>query len=118
MPTRYGASPWIAESPKARRPEFPRLRGELACDVVIVGGGLTGCATAYTCAMAGLKPVVIEAERIGQGSAGRSAGLLIADPGPLFRDVAQAHGIRSARRVFEAWARGASDGAALLKRLK
>jgi len=118
MPTRYGESPWLHEFPRTRRPDFPRLRGELACDVVIVGGGLTGCATAYTCAMAGLKPVVVEAERIGQGSAGRSAGLLIADPGPLFRDVALAHGIRSARRVFEAWARGASDGAALLKRLK
>ena len=55
MPTRYGESPWIAEFPKARRPAFPRLRGEHTCDVVIVGGGLTGCATAYACAMAGLE---------------------------------------------------------------
>jgi len=119
MPTRYGESPWIFESPRARRPDFSRLRrGEHTCDVVIVGGGLTGCATAYACAMAGLKPILLESARVGQGSAGRSAGLLLADPGPLFRDVAQAHGLRSARRVFESWARGASDGAALLKRLK
>lgn len=118
MPTRYGESPWIFEFPRTRRPDLPRLRGEHACDVVIVGGGLTGCATAYTCAMAGLKPILIEADRVGQGSAGRSAGLLLGEPGPLFRDVAQAHGVRAARRVFEAWGRGASDGAALLKRLK
>jgi glycine/D-amino acid oxidase-like deaminating enzyme len=118
MPTRYGASPWLYEFPRTRRPDFPRLRGEHTCDVVIVGGGLTGTATAYACSMAGLKPIVIEADRVGQGSAGRSAGLLLADPGPLFRDVVQAHGVRAARRVFEAWARGASDGAALLKRLK
>ena len=118
MPTRYGESPWLYEVPRTRRPDFPRLRGEHTCGVVIVGGGLTGCATAYACAMAGLKPIVIDADRVGQGSAGRSAGLLLGDPGPLFRDVVQAHGVRSARRVFEAWARGASDGAALLKRLK
>ena len=118
MPTRYGESPWIFEFPRARRPDFPRLRGEHTCDVVIVGGGLTGCATAYACAMAGLKPILLESDRVGQGSAGRSAGLLLADPGPLFRDVAQAHGLRAARRVFESWARGASDGAAVLKRLK
>lgn len=118
MPTRYGESPWIAESPKARRPEFPRLRGEHTCDVVIVGGGLTGCATAYACAVAGLKPMLIDAERVGLGSSGRSGGLLLSEPGPSFRDLAQAHGLRSTRRVFEAWARGASDGAALLKRLK
>jgi len=60
MPTRYGESPWIVEFPRTRRPDFPRIRGEHTCDVVIVGGGLTGCATAYACAMAGLKPVVIE----------------------------------------------------------
>jgi glycine/D-amino acid oxidase-like deaminating enzyme len=118
MPTRYGESPWLYEFPRMRRPDFPRLRGEHICDVVIVGGGLTGSATAYTCAMAGLKPIVIEADRLGQGSAGRSAGLLLADPGPTFRDIAQAHGLRTARRVVEAWARGTSDGAALLKRLK
>jgi glycine/D-amino acid oxidase-like deaminating enzyme len=118
MPTRYGESPWLHQFPRARRPDFPRLRGEHACDVVIIGAGLTGSATAYACAMAGLKPVVIEADRLGQGSSGRSAGLLLVDPGPSFRDIAQAHGLRAARRVAEAWARGTSDGAALLKRLK
>src|SRR5918993_1841615 len=118
MRTRYGVSPWVHEFPSTRRPDFPEFRGARTADVVIVGGGLTGCATAYACAMAGLKTIVIEADRVGQGSAGRSAGLLLGDPGPLFRDVVQAHGVRSARRVFEAWARGASEGAALLKRLK
>ena len=50
-----------------------------------MGGGLTGCATAYACAAAGLRPVVLEAGRIGWGSAGRSAGLLLSDPGVAFR---------------------------------
>jgi glycine/D-amino acid oxidase-like deaminating enzyme len=118
MRTRYGVSPWIHDFPSTRRPDYPKLRGEHASTVVIVGAGLTGCATAYACALAGMKPVVIDAGRIGHGSAGRSAGLVLPEPGPAFRDVAQAHGLRTARRVFEIWGKGATDAAALLRRLK
>ena len=118
MRTRYGVSPWIDTFPRSRRPDHPRLRGELTADVVIIGGGLTGCATAYACAVAGLKPIVIETHRIGQGSAGRGAGLLLPEPGPSFRDVTEKHGLRTARRVFESWRRASQDAAALIRRLK
>src|SRR6476659_5405850 len=117
MRTRYGLSPWIDLFPKARRPDLPRLRGEHTSNVVIIGGGLTGCATAYACAAAGLKAIVIEADRLGQGSAGRSAGLVLSDPGPAFRDVVRSQGLRAARQVFESWRRAAIDAAALLRRL-
>jgi glycine/D-amino acid oxidase-like deaminating enzyme len=115
--TRYGISPWIDLFPKSRVPDLPRLRGAHTADVVIVGGGLTGCATAYACALAGLKTIAIEANRIGQGSAGRSAGLLLPEPGPAFREVEQAHGLRAARIAFESWRRASLDAAALLRRL-
>src|SRR4026209_3056052 len=101
MRTRYGVSPWIDTFPSKRRPEYPRLRGEHTTDVVIVGGGLTGCATAYACAAAGLKPLVIEGDRIGLGSTGRSGGLLLPDPGGFFRDIVSAHGTRDDRRDVE-----------------
>jgi len=117
MRTRYGISPWIENFPRSRRPDHPRLRGELACDVAIIGGGLTGCATAYACAVAGLDPVVVEAGRVGQGSAGRGAGLLLPEPGPAFRDVTDRHGLRTARRIFEGWRRASLDAAALIRRL-
>ena len=117
MRTRYGISPWIDLAPKSRVPDYSRLQGAQTADVVIVGGGLTGCATAYACALAGIKAIVIEAERVGRGSAGRSAGLLLPDPGPAFRDVEQAHGVRAARTAFESWRRASLEGAALLRRL-
>ncbi|HZM93050.1 MAG TPA: FAD-dependent oxidoreductase [Vicinamibacterales bacterium] len=118
MRTRYGISPWIDTFPRSRRPDHPRFRGEFATDIVIVGGGLTGCATAYACAVAGLKPVLVEADRLGQGSSGRSAGLLLPEPGPSFRDVAARYGLRAARRIFESWRRASLDAAALIRRLK
>jgi gamma-glutamylputrescine oxidase len=117
MKTRYGVSPWIESIPRARRPDYPKLRGELTADVVIMGGGLTGCATAYAAAAAGLTTVLIEADRVGQGSSGHSAGLLLPDPGPSFRDVTQSHGLRLARRIFESWRRASLDAAAQIQRL-
>jgi glycine/D-amino acid oxidase-like deaminating enzyme len=117
MRTRYGVSPWVDSFPASRRPDYPRLRGEHDVSVAVVGGGLTGCATAYACAVAGMKPVILEAGRIGQGSSGRGAGVLLPEPGPPFIDLQRAHGLRAARRIFESWRRASLDAAALLRRL-
>jgi len=117
MRTRYGISPWIDLTPRSRVPDYSRLRGAHTSDVVIVGAGLTGCATAYACALAGIKAIVIEADRVGRGSSGRSAGLLLPDPGPPFREVEQAHGLRVARAAFESWRRASLEAVALLRRL-
>jgi glycine/D-amino acid oxidase-like deaminating enzyme len=115
--TRYGDSPWILTFPDSRRPNHPRLRGEHDCDVAIMGAGLTGAATAYACAVAGLTTIVLEADRVGSGATGRSAGLLLPEPGPAFRDLVQAHGLRVGRTMFESWRRASLDAAALLRRL-
>jgi glycine/D-amino acid oxidase-like deaminating enzyme len=114
---RYGTSPWIDRFPASRVPDYARLRGDHTFDVAIIGAGLTGSATAYVCAAAGLKTIVLEAERVGRGRSGRSAGLLLPEPGPAFRDIEQMHGLRTARIAFESWRRASLDGAALLRRL-
>jgi glycine/D-amino acid oxidase-like deaminating enzyme len=84
----------------------------------VIGAGLTGCAVAHACASAGLETLVLEADRVGQGATSRGPGLLSPEPGPSFRDVLAAHGLRDARRVFDAWRTGAAQGAALLRRLR
>jgi glycine/D-amino acid oxidase-like deaminating enzyme len=86
--------------------------------VVIIGGGLTGCAIAYASASAGFDTLLLEAARIGQGATSRAGGFLSSEPGPSLRDVAAAHGLKDARRVFDAWRRGALEGAAVLRRLR
>ena len=108
-------SPWLEA---ARAPSYPRFRGDRAADVVVIGAGLTGCAVAYAAAAAGFDTLLLEAAKVGQGSTSRSGGFLSQDPGPSFRDVAAAHGLKNARRVFDAWRRGAMDGAAMLRRLR
>jgi glycine oxidase len=50
-------------------------------DVLVVGGGIVGVATAYACAEAGLGAVLlIETGRLGAGATGGAAGLLIPEP--------------------------------------
>ena len=117
MRTRYGISPWIDLFHKSRVPDFARLRGPHTADVAIIGGGLAGCATAYACAQAGLKAMVVESGRIGQGSSGRNAGLLLPEPGPAFATIERTHGRRAARAIFDSWRHAALDGAAMLRRL-
>ena len=86
--------------------------------MVVIGAGLTGCAVAYAAAAAGFDTLLLEAARVGHGSTSRSGGFLSPDPGPSFRDVVAAHGLKHARRVFDAWRRGVMDGAAVLRRLR
>lgn len=55
-------------------PECEALQGEKSADVAIVGAGLTGLRTAITLAESGIDTAVLDAEKIGFGSSGRSGG--------------------------------------------
>jgi glycine/D-amino acid oxidase-like deaminating enzyme/nitrite reductase/ring-hydroxylating ferredoxin subunit len=55
---------------------YPRLEQSADVDVVIIGGGLTGLATALNLCDAGERVAVIEAREIGSGSSGGSTGNL------------------------------------------
>src|SRR5262245_51718533 len=107
--TRYGKSPWIDTIVTSRVTSFPQLRGRTTSDVAIVGGGLTGCAIAYSFAAAGLKVALVEADRIGRGSSGFSSGWISDDPGVSFTDVESALGLRAARHAWQSWRRAALD---------
>jgi glycine/D-amino acid oxidase-like deaminating enzyme len=115
--TTYNRSPWIDSFPKSRIPSFHRHRGAIQTDVVIVGGGLTGCASAYAFAAAGIKVVVVDAGQIGRGSSGSSAGWISDDPGVGFQEVEKALGLKAARQGWQAWRRSALDFIALIRRL-
>lgn len=115
--TKYGRSPWIDQFPTSRVPSYPRHRTPVDIDVAIVGGGLTGCATAYAFAAAGIKVAIFEADRIGQGASGSSSGWIADDPGVSFADAANLVGLRAARHMWRSWRRASLDFAALLRRL-
>jgi gamma-glutamylputrescine oxidase len=117
MRARYGTSFWIDNAPSKSKIDAPRLRGELTTTVAIVGGGLTGCAVAYACGAAGIKAVLLEAERVGHGASARGDGIARAEPVRLFRDLEKQVGRRAARAMFDATRRAVLDLATTTRRL-
>jgi len=58
----------------AKRKEYPRLEKSLEVDTLIIGSGITGITCAYLLAQNGVKPVVIEAGRLCDGTTGNTTG--------------------------------------------
>lgn len=114
---KLGRSYWLARPGAARRRKWPRHRGRLETAVAIVGGGLTGCLTAYAFAAAGVRVALLEAARLGTAGTGRSAGVVLPEPPTAFRALHDLYGLRAARRIWQSAHRAALDFAATLRRL-
>lgn len=65
----------------ARPAVFPRLEQDLAVDVAVIGGGITGITAAALLSAAGRSVAVLEAREVGSGSTGYSTGNLYAPVG-------------------------------------
>ncbi|MBA3886223.1 MAG: FAD-binding oxidoreductase [Acidobacteria bacterium] len=108
---------WVDRFPKSRRPSYPRFRGDVTTDVVIIGGGLTGAACASAFTTAGVRVVLLEADAIGSGATGAAIGLVREDLDASFHETAAQHGLRAARTLWLGMRRASLDLAAALKRL-
>lgn len=115
---RYETAYWVTRTPKSRQPSYPRQRGPASADVVIVGGGLTGCLCAFLFQRAGHSVVLLEGAKIGRGATMAGVPALRADLPTDLISLHQQFGLRAARRMFEMSRRAALDFAALLRRLR
>src|SRR5215203_3222610 len=108
---------WLDRVPAGRRPSFPRLRTQLETSVVIVGGGLTGAATAWSLAAAGVPVVLLEADHVCSGATAGALGLVREDADASFAAHASTHGLRAARAMWQALRRASLDFPAALRRV-
>lgn len=78
MPWQSPISPGISwyEATVGERPEYPPMSGSCEADVAIVGGGFTGLQAAYNLSLKGVRVVLIDAHRFGDGASGRNGGQL------------------------------------------
>lgn len=80
---------------------FAMLDGEVAADVLIIGGGITGVTLAVLLAEQGREVVLLEAGEIGSGTTGHSTGNLYETVGNGLQEIRSRWGAEVARHVVQ-----------------
>ena len=84
----------------------PPLDKDITCDVLVVGGGMSGISAAAEFLRQGLRVVVIDKNIIGGSSTGRSAGFLTPDSELGLHQLVRRYGVEAARDIWEMPVRG------------
>mgnify|MGYP001208065501 FL=1 len=79
---------------------YPRLDHSISTDVVIIGGGITGVTCAYCLAEKGIRPVLIEAGVLADGTTGNTTGKITVQHGIIYYKTAEKYGLDAARAYF------------------
>jgi D-hydroxyproline dehydrogenase subunit beta len=82
----------ISSTPPIEQANWPSLSNAMGSgsDVVVIGGGIVGCATAYELSRHGAKVVLVERDELAAGASGRNHGLLVAPLDPVLVPMADA----------------------------
>jgi len=81
--------------------DYPSLHRDVACDVVIIGGGITGALAAIHLAEAGVKTLLLDQRDIGTGSTSGSTALLQYEIDVPLRKLTKQIGPSAARRAYQ-----------------
>lgn len=82
--------------------EHPHLAGAARCDVLIIGGGMAGILTALCLQEKGLRCIVAEGHRIGQGITAGTTAKITAQQGFLYTRLLRLHGKEQAGLYLDA----------------
>jgi glycine/D-amino acid oxidase-like deaminating enzyme/nitrite reductase/ring-hydroxylating ferredoxin subunit len=92
-------------------PTFPKLEKDIAVDVAIVGGGISGITTAYLLSKEGIKVALIEADYILNGTTGHTTAKITAQHGLIYDELISHIGEEKAKLYYEA----ANDASQFIK---
>lgn len=81
--------------------DYPALNQDIDCDVLIIGGGMSGLCCAYHLKDEGMNIVLVEADKIGYGASGRSTGKVSSQHGFNYQKIYQKHGKEKTKRYYD-----------------
>lgn len=90
---------WMAS---ISRSEYPALNQDLKADIAIVGGGITGILCAYFLNKEGLNPIILEADRILQGTTGHTTAKITSQHGLIYNKIKTQLGEKLAKQYADA----------------
>src|SRR5262249_7547089 len=108
----YGRHYWAERTAPNRRRTYPKFRGDTTADAVVIGGGLTGCATAFALTRAGANVVLLEADRLAAGGTSAGLGVIVPQPDAAFRSTDALAGRKPSRVAWELAEKSAGEFAA------
>src|SRR5215471_10263491 len=80
-------------------PRFPRLQTSLRCDVVVIGGGLTGIMAAFLLKRAGRRVCLLERRRCAEIDTCQTSAHVTCVVDTMLSDLVDIHGEDHARAV-------------------
>lgn len=83
------ASYWVRTTPST---SYPELRGDVAVDVGIIGGGLVGLTLATLLKAAGLTVAVVERARVAERVSGHTTAKITSNHGIFYHDLIERFG--------------------------
>jgi gamma-glutamylputrescine oxidase len=78
----------------------PPLQDNIECDVLVIGGGMSGISAAAALLNKGLRVVVLEKNIIGGSTSGRSAGFMTPDSELELSQLVRRYGIEGAKEIW------------------
>ncbi|ENH97282.1 putative oxidoreductase ordL [Gracilibacillus halophilus YIM-C55.5] len=81
--------------------EFPKLNEDKKTDVTIIGGGITGITTAFLLSQQGVRVVLIDRNRVANGTTGHTTAKVTAQHGMIYDEFIQHFGTEYARLYYE-----------------
>lgn len=107
---------WKKETNRLKKYEY--LTDNIQCDVLVMGGGISGALSAYYLAKSGLNVVVVEQNIIASGSTAATTALLEYQVDIDLKDLENIIGKKYAKRIYDICKESIDDLEAIIKETK